>query len=184
MITRYLPSPVGKDAWNGRSNQCRQGRQLAVNSISSTLPVSRRSPEAIMDSAPASSAPRAPVNIPPIHPRPLDSYTSDFVRQQVAKQQHSNYHSTSLRTMVSTSVNRTALHPTGVQYVLPVPVPVSFFCYLVHLLQNLVPAGIVVDVCEIARREFFFPEIYEHAAACYIGTMTIIIPTQIHTARL
>ncbi|EAS35910.3 phosphoenolpyruvate carboxykinase [ATP] [Coccidioides immitis RS] len=68
-----------------------------------------------MDPAPASSAPRATVNIPPNHPLPLDYFTSDFVRQQAAKQQHSNYHSTSLRNMVSTSVNRTALHPTGVQ---------------------------------------------------------------------
>ncbi|KAI1970645.1 Protein kinase C-like 1 [Ophidiomyces ophidiicola] len=68
-----------------------------------------------MDSAPAPSAPRATVHIPPNHPLPLEYFCSDFARQQVAKQQHSNYHSTSLRTMVSTSVNRTALHPTGVQ---------------------------------------------------------------------
>ncbi|KAI2280410.1 Protein kinase C-like 1, partial [Ophidiomyces ophidiicola] len=67
-----------------------------------------------MDSAPAPSAPRATVHIPPNHPLPLEYFCSDFARQQVAKQQHSNYHSTSLRTMVSTSVNRTALHPTGV----------------------------------------------------------------------
>ncbi|EEP76347.1 phosphoenolpyruvate carboxykinase [Uncinocarpus reesii 1704] len=66
-------------------------------------------------SSPSASAPRASVHIPPNHPLPLDFLTSDFARQQVAKQQHSNYHSTSLRTMVSTSVNRTALHPTGVQ---------------------------------------------------------------------
>ncbi|PGH35560.1 phosphoenolpyruvate carboxykinase [ATP] [[Emmonsia] crescens] len=47
------------------------------------------------------------------------SYSSDFARQQQAKQQHSNYHSTSLSTslknMVAASVNRTALHPSGVQ---------------------------------------------------------------------
>ncbi|ODH33780.1 phosphoenolpyruvate carboxykinase [ATP] [Paracoccidioides brasiliensis] len=49
----------------------------------------------------------------------LDSYSSDFARQQAAKQLHSNYHSsslsTSLKTMLATSVNRTALHPSGVK---------------------------------------------------------------------
>ena len=35
----------------------------------------------------------------------------DFVRQQVAKQQRSNYHSSSLKTM---NVNQTNLHPGGV----------------------------------------------------------------------
>ncbi|KAJ5899502.1 Phosphoenolpyruvate carboxykinase (ATP) [Penicillium taxi] len=40
---------------------------------------------------------------------------SDFFQQQLAKQRNNNYHSTSLRTMVATSVNRTALHPGGVQ---------------------------------------------------------------------
>ena len=45
-------------------------------------------------------------------PGPL---TCDFVQQQVAKQRNNNYHSTSLKTMVATSVNRTALHPGGVQ---------------------------------------------------------------------
>ncbi|PGG96585.1 hypothetical protein GX51_07747, partial [Blastomyces parvus] len=43
---------------------------------------------------------------------------SDFARQLQAKQQHSNYHSTSLSTslknMVAASVNRTTLHPSGV----------------------------------------------------------------------
>lgn len=52
-------------------------------------------------------------------PAPL---AQDFARQQVSKQQRSNYHSSSLasaipRTMVSQSVNKTGLHPAGVQYV-------------------------------------------------------------------
>lgn len=57
-------------------------------------------------------------------PGPL---AEDFARQQVAKQRNSNYHSTSLRKMVATtSVNRTALHPGGVEYVLlVVAVPVD-----------------------------------------------------------
>jgi phosphoenolpyruvate carboxykinase (ATP) len=37
----------------------------------------------------------------------------DYIRQQIAKQQKGNFHSTSLK-MVS-SVNKTALHPSGVQ---------------------------------------------------------------------
>ncbi|KAB8206775.1 phosphoenolpyruvate carboxykinase-domain-containing protein [Aspergillus parasiticus] len=60
-------------------------------------------------------APAENINIPrasPVEPGPL--YT-DFFQQQVAKQRNNNYHSTSLRTMVATSVNRTALHPGGVQ---------------------------------------------------------------------
>lgn len=54
---------------------------------------------------------------------PLDRTSSpgplatDFTSQQIAKQRNNNYHSTSLRKMVATSVNRTALHPGGVQYV-------------------------------------------------------------------
>lgn len=119
----------------------------------------------IMDSAPASSAPRAPVNIPPLRPRPLDSFTSDFVRQQVAKQQHSNYHSTSLRNMVSTSVNRTALHPTGVQYVTPTTTPCprspSPSCprsvYLVHFAAEPCCRGYCRRCCCTATREFFSP---------------------------
>lgn len=51
-------------------------------------------------------------------PAPL---AEDFARQQVAKQQRSNFHSTSLTrslsSMVTNNVNKTALHPTGVQYV-------------------------------------------------------------------
>jgi phosphoenolpyruvate carboxykinase (ATP) len=46
-------------------------------------------------------------------PGPLHT---DFIRQQVQKQQTNNFHSSSLK-MISQSVNRTALHPAGVQYV-------------------------------------------------------------------
>jgi hypothetical protein len=58
---------------------------------------------------------------------PLDRSSSpgplatDFSSQQIAKQRNNNYHSTSLRNMVATSVNRTALHPGGVQYVTLLP---------------------------------------------------------------
>ena len=55
-------------------------------------------------------------------PGPL---AADFARQQVIKQQKSNFHSSSLKrtlsnqtpSMVSNTVNRTALHPHGLQYV-------------------------------------------------------------------
>jgi hypothetical protein len=52
--------------------------------------------------------------------------SSVFLTDQIAKQQRSNFHSTSLRTvatMVSQSVNKTALHPKGVEYVLTLPNP-------------------------------------------------------------
>lgn len=67
--------------------------------------------------------------IPPDRPASPGPLASDFFQQQVAKQRNNNYHSTSLRKMVATSVNRTALHPGGVQYV-------SLF-YLPHCLQPI-----------------------------------------------
>ena len=45
----------------------------------------------------------------PKFPGPLQS---DFAKQQTAKQQNNNYHSSSLATMMN--VNQTNLHPTGV----------------------------------------------------------------------
>jgi hypothetical protein len=68
-----------------------------------------------------------PVPYRPISPAP--PLALDFARQQVSKQQRSNFHSTSIsplfqRTsskMVSSPVNKTNLHPSGVQYVLPSP---------------------------------------------------------------
>ncbi|KAL4887010.1 hypothetical protein BJY04DRAFT_177064 [Aspergillus karnatakaensis] len=64
-------------------------------------------------------APGANVHIPPGGPPSPGPLYSDFFQQQIAKQRNNNYHSTSLRTMVASSVNRTALHPGGVQYVSP-----------------------------------------------------------------
>jgi hypothetical protein len=64
--------------------------------------------------------------VPPMRaytpPPPDPDPSSVFLTDQIAKQQRSNFHSTSLRTvatMVSQSVNKTALHPKGVEYVLP-----------------------------------------------------------------
>ncbi|EER41403.1 phosphoenolpyruvate carboxykinase AcuF [Histoplasma capsulatum H143] len=81
--------------------------------------------------AAAAAATRAAIHIPPNPPRCSSSSNpvpptlaafsdfSDFARQLQAKQQHSNYHSsslsTSLKDMVAASVNRTSLHPSGVQ---------------------------------------------------------------------
>ncbi|GAB1195033.1 phosphoenolpyruvate carboxykinase AcuF [Aspergillus pseudonomiae] len=55
------------------------------------------------------------INIPRASPAEKGPLYTDFFQQQVAKQRNNNYHSTSLRNMVATSVNRTALHPGGVQ---------------------------------------------------------------------
>lgn len=61
---------------------------------------------------------------PPIRsytPGPPDT-SNDFLKEQISKQQKSNFHSTSLNkavTMVANSVNRTALHPGGVEYFNP-----------------------------------------------------------------
>ena len=54
----------------------------------------------------------------------------DFTKQQIAKQQRSNFHSTSLTrslsSMVPTTVNKTALHPSGVQYVKDCSIQMNF----------------------------------------------------------
>ena len=47
-------------------------------------------------------------------PAPL---AQDFARQQVSKQQRSNFHSTSLNKMAPPAVNQTNLHPSGLKYV-------------------------------------------------------------------
>jgi phosphoenolpyruvate carboxykinase (ATP) len=49
----------------------------------------------------------------------LPSLAEDYIYQQVQKQQQGNFHSTSLTssvtTMVVNAVNKTGLHPAGVQ---------------------------------------------------------------------
>ncbi|KAM0723830.1 hypothetical protein Q7P37_000820 [Cladosporium fusiforme] len=62
---------------------------------------------------------RAAPPVRPYTPPPPDpDSSSSFLTDQIAKQQRSNFHSTSLQyvsTMVSQSVNKTALHPKGVE---------------------------------------------------------------------
>jgi hypothetical protein len=62
--------------------------------------------------------------IRPASPAPLaQDLAQDFARQQVSKQQRSNFHSTSISplfaTMAPPAVNKTNLHPSGLKYVLP-----------------------------------------------------------------
>ena len=58
---------------------------------------------------------------------PQSPLSTDFARQQKKKQQGNNYHSSSLsdapvgKMTNPSSVNRTSLHPTGVEYVLAIP---------------------------------------------------------------
>ena len=48
----------------------------------------------------------------------VQSPLTDFAAQQKQKQQGDNYHSSSLGTMINpSSVNKTSLHPGGVEYV-------------------------------------------------------------------
>lgn len=98
-----------------------------------------------MDNRTRSTA--AVVHIPPFSPTSASSsslgpLTSDFVRQQVAKQDRSNYHSSSLKTMVAATVNPTRLHPTGVQYVAPSLSP--YPPIIIHLRYLSVCTGILV----------------------------------------
>ncbi|KAL8767092.1 MAG: hypothetical protein Q9209_006319 [Squamulea sp. 1 TL-2023] len=51
-------------------------------------------------------------------PASLSPLSADHRRQQIPKQSHNNYHSSSVSTMIShNSVNKTNLHPGGVEYV-------------------------------------------------------------------
>ncbi|KAL1985991.1 hypothetical protein VTN96DRAFT_7126 [Rasamsonia emersonii] len=63
---------------------------------------------------PAGAVSSTATNIPLLRPVSPGPGHSDFIRQQIAKQQYNNYHSSSLK-MIAKSVNRTALHPGGVQ---------------------------------------------------------------------
>jgi phosphoenolpyruvate carboxykinase (ATP) len=71
-------------------------------------------------------APAGKNYIPPGRPASPGPLAADFFQQQLAKQRNNNYHSTSLRNMVATSVNRTALHPGGVQYVPTLSAPLYY----------------------------------------------------------
>lgn len=58
---------------------------------------------------------------PPFRPSSPGVLAQDFARQQIQKQQNNNFHSTSLKMVAPQSVNKTALHPGGVEYVLLFP---------------------------------------------------------------
>ena len=70
------------------------------------------------NSGPISRRPAAPVR--QFTPG-LPDASNDFVKENIQKQQRSNFHSSSLNrsisTMVAERVNKTALHPGGVEYV-------------------------------------------------------------------
>lgn len=85
------------------------------------------------------SRPAAPIRA--YTPGPPD--TESFAIKQISKQQRSNFHSTSLRSqvpiMVANNVNKTALHPRGVEYVVSVETARTFSLTLVsgHKLSTL-----------------------------------------------
>lgn len=73
----------------------------------------------------------------------LPDSSNDFLREQVQKQQRSNFHSTSLNksvTMVANSVNKTALHPGGVEYVIP-PSDLDVWGSLLRMTDGLIQAS-------------------------------------------
>ena len=94
------------------------GQEASRRPSTSTLPSLGDKMSAQSSSINTRPAPPMRAYTPPL---PDPDSSSTFLTDQIAKQQRSNFHSTSLRnvtTMVSQSVNKTALHPKGVEYVL------------------------------------------------------------------
>lgn len=66
-----------------------------------------------------------PSDVPVRTSSPGPLFTGDYARQQVAKQQKNNFHSSSLKMVTNPqNVNKTALHPAGLQCVPSSPVRV------------------------------------------------------------
>lgn len=104
-------------------NQDIVGQGASHRASTSTVP--RRRDKMSLPSRGINTRPAPPVRAYTPPPPDPDS-SSVFLTDQIAKQQRSNFHSTSLRTvttMVSQSVNKTALHPKGVEYVLAMTNP-------------------------------------------------------------
>ena len=61
--------------------------------------------------------------------QPPQSPLTGFAAQQKQKQQGNNYHSSSLSTMINpASVNKTSLHPGGVEYALSTFILLTNLC--------------------------------------------------------
>lgn len=110
-IIRHVPSPASK-AW---ANQHSSARTSWLSPQGQRIQTEPSTPKFVIMASIKGHPDPAPLRT--ASPAPL---AQDFSRQQVAKQQRSNFHSSSISsgvsiTMVSQSVNKTALHPTGVQ---------------------------------------------------------------------
>lgn len=74
--------------------------------------------EARADMAGTTKGAGIPIDVPVRSSSPGPLYTGDFARQQIQKQQKNNFHSSSLKMVTNPqTVNKTALHPAGLQYV-------------------------------------------------------------------
>ena len=117
-------------------------------------------------------------------PPPLRAFTpgppnssNDFLREQIQKQQTSNFHSSSLNQAISTvgmvsqqNVNRTALHPGGVQYVL------AFYCLSLQPIEC--PTNVTSNRPQIEHTDLE-EELHERAHIDY-DRVSIVSPQRMH----
>jgi hypothetical protein len=127
-----VPASIGPDSHrNWASPLSYRSYHRGTGSTGST-PAGRAEAETAMSNPKApeglsiKKGPPLPMSNPITRTHSPGPLAQDFARQQVFKQNKSNFHSTSLKRTVSSqsvakmipsSVNRTALHPHGVQYV-------------------------------------------------------------------
>ena len=122
--------------------------------------------------------------VPPLRPSSPGPLSGAFARQQISQQQRSNYHSSSLSTMVSGTVNRTGLHPGGVEYV-PFMLRALISRAYVELLRHLPLPRLTIGVFRPQREHTELEEeLHERAHIDYDRVAIVRFPRVYHNLGL